>query len=495
MSDATQSRRRALMVALDAMEITLFDKLLAAGRLPNLARYARESHRLDVLSEGQSLHGSVWPTFSSGTKPGKHGVMFWTQWFEEEMAHLRNDDPRLHYDPFWAAIAEAGRRAIVVDVPYVPLVRHPGVLACEGWGLHDEIRPKSWPEDFRTELNRSFGKSPLSFDTVEPQSPADKLAMSRDMTLSTQRRAEILLALAAREDWDLLLMVSSETHKLGHYLAIPEQLDANTDNEAGIAAPLRALDAQWPAILDAVGPECDVSLFALHGFTPQVDYGEYLRQVIDLILGGEPVDHAAQPDLVRRMRNLLPDRVHRAIWARLPGSVRARRVAQQYGGGDATAPLFPVAFDGNAAARVSLRGRERDGIVDGEERERLIAELERLGTSLRTDDGEQAFIQMMRPQEVFPGPRAHRLPDAMLLANPAVIRAPRLHIDGKMLVSTRVEARNGDHTGRGFCYYRPGEGGRAPARKLIETVDFAPTALRLLGIEPPAGLDGSSFLS
>ena len=202
-SDVGERRRRVLMVALDAMEISLFDKLLAAGELPNLGRYVRQSHRMGVTSEGQSLHGSVWPTFASGTKPGKHGVMFWTQWFEEEMAHQRNDDPRLHYEPFWAPIAEAGMRTIVVDVPYVPLVRHPGVMAVEGWGLHDEVRAKSWPDGLMGELNATFGKSPLSFDTVEPQSAADKLAMSRAMTVSTRRRAEMLVAFASKPDWSI----------------------------------------------------------------------------------------------------------------------------------------------------------------------------------------------------------------------------------------------------------------------------------------------------
>ena len=53
----------ALMVALDAMEITLFDKLLAAGRLPNPRRAFRKSGRPGNLKRAR------WPCVQRGASP------------------------------------------------------------------------------------------------------------------------------------------------------------------------------------------------------------------------------------------------------------------------------------------------------------------------------------------------------------------------------------------------------------------------------------------
>lgn len=84
---------RTLMVGLDALEVTVVDRLLAEGRLPNLARFAARAVRLEISSDGANLHGTLWPTFAAGVGPGWHGIYQWMQWIAEEMRHRRNDHP------------------------------------------------------------------------------------------------------------------------------------------------------------------------------------------------------------------------------------------------------------------------------------------------------------------------------------------------------------------------------------------------------------------
>lgn len=78
--------------------------------------------------------------------PGHHGIYWWTQWLAEEGRYVRNSHGAFHYDPFWLDLAEAGRKVAVFDVPYTPAVRRPGVWTANGWGLHDEMEPVSYPE-------------------------------------------------------------------------------------------------------------------------------------------------------------------------------------------------------------------------------------------------------------------------------------------------------------------------------------------------------------
>ena len=485
------------MVGLDALDGALFGRLMGKGRLPNLARFTAALSPVEVRSDGETLHGSVWPTFASGTRPGSHGVYFWTQWLAEEMRHVRNSHAAFAYEPFWAALAPAGLRATVVDVPYVSAVEAPGFRTVMGWGLHDEVVPVSWPAGFRGWIERKHGKNPLGFDTVEPQSPRDKLKMAKAMRRGVGLRAELLVDLATRRDWDLLVTTFSELHKAGHYLSAPQPLGERATNEDALASIIKPLDDAWPRILESAGADCHVILFALHGTVEQVDFGAFGRQLLDVLAGRPPVDTSAHPDLLRRIRDLVPDAVHRAIWRRLPARVRAsRQGALTLGGADVTHDqLFTVVHDGHAAVRVNLAGRERDGMVSPAEREALLVQLDELAKRFRADDGQAAFTGLLRSDEQWPGPRSHRLPDALVVANSAVKGTHQLHRDdGLVLTSSRPEARNGVHTGRGFCFLRPAGGSRV-SRDVADNVDFAPTVLHLLGVDAPAQLEGESFVT
>ena len=60
---------RVVFVALDAMESVVFEHLLETGALPNISLFLKDSSKAEVTSEGDTLHGSLWPTFASGTGP------------------------------------------------------------------------------------------------------------------------------------------------------------------------------------------------------------------------------------------------------------------------------------------------------------------------------------------------------------------------------------------------------------------------------------------
>lgn len=489
-----QAGRRVLMVALDSLEITMLERFFAAGELPNLAAFAGQSERARVRSDGARLHGSVWPTFASGGGPGKHGIYFWTQWKAEDMAYTRNSDPAFDFDGFWSVLGPAGRRATVIDVPYVRPTDMPGIRIAAGWGLHDEMVAVSSPDGYMESIERRYGKHPLQFDVVEPLSGRDKLKMARDLRRGVHARAKLVRDLAASRESDLVLVVFSELHKAMHYLAAPEELASGITNERAVRAILEPLDRAWPDILEAAGSECDVLLFALHGIHEQRPFDGLGRQVLDVFAGREPVDDATQEDLLRRLRNMLPRQVHEAVWRRLPPALRARRhghlqTAQSELAGER---VFRVAHDGHPAFRVNLRGRERDGSVAPGDDARVLRELETLATGLTTPDGVPAFTGMWRSSEA-PGPRAHRLPDGILLTNPELKRVDELvGPEGLRLRTAATERRNGIHTSEGFLFARLSD--MKVTRAEVNALDFAPTVLELLGVERPA-FDGRSFVA
>jgi len=193
---------------------------------------------------------------------------------------------------------------------------------------------------------------------------------------------------------------------------------------------------------------------------------------------------------------MLPASIRRTIWKLLPAAMRAARTSSlALSGTDLSrSTLFSTLHDGHAALRINLRGRESPGLISIEEGEALIDELEALAMSFRSTDGQPAFIDMMRPQDRFPGPRAHWLPDALLMTNPGVKGTSALHGTDITLRSDAKEARNGVHTGRGFCFLQR-KAGTSVNRTRMDNQDFAPTVLELLGAPATTTLDGASILS
>ena len=489
------AERRVLMLALDALDISIIDRFCDEGRLPNIAAFRRGGHELGVNSDGEILHGSVWQTFASGTRPGNHGSYFWTQWLAEEQRHVRNNHPAFAFEPFWADFPSTGKRVTTVDIPYVPLIEGPGMRGVVGWGLHDEVVATSQPATFRGDVERRVGRNPLSFDTLEPQGGREKLEMARRLRLGVKRRAALMEQLVREGDWDLLITTFGEFHMAGHYLSLPQSLSEKTDNVAALAAIARAFDEALPRIVEAAGPNCDIFIFGLHGMRPQVDYAHFGRQIVDVVLGRPPLDTDAHPDLIRRIRNAVPDGVHRAIWKRLPARFRAARQGQiSLGRADAsTDPLFTLVHDSAPAFRLNLAGRELAGKLTVAEGEQKLLELEAFVTRLVTDDGRPAFESFIRPAVAWPGERSTRLPDAFAAPNREVVSTTALR-DGDSLTlrSMHPEARNGAHTGRGFCFVRPG-GAFDLLRDSVDAKDFAPTVIQLLGAPPPDRLEGTSF--
>lgn len=488
---------RVLMIGLDSFDDSLLQQLMDEGRLPNLAGFVANSQRAAVQSRGDILHGSVWPTFSTGTNAGKHGVYFWVQWLAEEMRHVRNSHPAFSVTPWWAELAKHGRRATVLDVPYLDAVRAPGFRTYMGWGLHDEVIPVAYPEGFKALVERLAGKSPLQADTMEPMGARAKLGMVRDMRLSVHKRAKLLTALAGDGEWDLLITTFSELHKAGHYLSAPTQLSPRLTNTDAMAEVLKPFDKALPKILDAAGPGCHVFIFAVHGMHQRFDYSGFGEQLLALLAGRPPVDPETRPDLIRRVRNLVPDPVHRFIWRHLPAAIRARRQHQiSTGRADLQHDaVFPVVHDGSPGVRVNLAGRERDGFVSKAEGEALLTRLEALAATFSTPEGLQAFPSHWRSAEAEPGPRSHRLPDALLLSNPAITEVRVLsNPEGTILSSARAEVRDGVHTANGFCFFRAA-GNERLLRESVDNTDFAPTVLQLFGIGPQDDFDGTSFIA
>jgi predicted AlkP superfamily phosphohydrolase/phosphomutase len=482
------------MVALDGLEIAVLRRAMDSGRLPNLRAFCETSRQLSVISDGERLEGTVWPTFASGTGPGTHGHHWFYQWVAEENRFVTGSDPRFDIEPFWKAALDAGKRVLALDVPYLRPLNHPNERIYNGWGLQDEMAEHFYPPSFRKEILKRHGRSKVHKDTLLTHTPEDRLKLARGLRAGARQRSRVLVDFAARRDWDLCIFGYGEYHLGGHHLSEPMALSPKVNNEQAMVSILRPVDDAWPDVVRAAGDDCDIVLFAVHGMQHKSSYAEAAQHMIELMAGREPAP-PPPPDLLRKLRNLLPQSVHQAIWLRMSAEFRMKRMIEAWSARMNFETDTLLVFEGDCAVaiRVNLLGREVTGKVAPGDARRAVTELFEYSRRFRTEEGEIPFVDVDFMEDLFSGKRLQLLPDATLKYNPKVARTRRLtRDDGYAFDLTGPESRNGIHTGHGFAFYRPG-GELSVARDDFPNEDFAPTILQRLGVEPPGHLEGTPF--
>jgi predicted AlkP superfamily phosphohydrolase/phosphomutase len=106
--------RRALIVGIDGATMRIADPLLDEGRLPNLARIAREGVMGPLRSEMPIRSPRIWNTIATGKTAAKHGIVDFTRKTSSgERRLLLSHDRRAH--ALWNIASDAGLGVSVVN--------------------------------------------------------------------------------------------------------------------------------------------------------------------------------------------------------------------------------------------------------------------------------------------------------------------------------------------------------------------------------------------
>jgi predicted AlkP superfamily phosphohydrolase/phosphomutase len=510
MSTPPAAPSRVLVVGLDMGDGTLIRHWSAAGHLPHLAALAASGTWFDLESPASALHTSTWPTFATGTLPGRHGVYYPYQPTPGRQL-ARHIGPDQYGEPtFWRRASGEGRRCAVYDVPETfpePDYRGRAIFDWGTWAWYGE--PATQPAALAAQVRKTFGPYPLGFEAKKlalniPDHIEDRLLRSVDYTRAT---AQWLLDDAP---WDLAVVGFCETHPAGHYLW-PAGAASVEAGDAAAFAPLlhvyRAIDTAIGALRDRLPPDAAMLVVSGDGVRPNHCGWHLLPGVmarLGYVTSRRPApatppasdSHAAsappRPSWAqtmvagarRQVSNILPWRVRDRIgvWMQTAGIDWSRTRA------------FTLQTDLEGCIRINLKGREPHGIVaPGAEYEALCAEIRtELEALVNPVTGARAVRQVWIRNEVFPGPRQEELPDLIVTWNDeapiTALQSPRLGtIEG-----VNPDPRTGTHSIHGFLL-AAGPSFAAGTRGRGRLTDVAPTVLRLLGSTGAHDLDGTSL--
>ncbi len=500
-----------LAIGNDAAEIELVDRLVAAGKLPNIAQLRAAGAQAVLTHRHGGLQSSVWRSFTTGGLVTSHGCYFPKAWRAERMRVEFINDAWPPVSPFWAHPSPRPLRTALIDVPYLsdPGPGFDGVFL-SGWQCHDVMPRRSRPSSLLGDITGRFGSSRLSDEHYGPQTPETLERTHRDCVAATGQIADICAWLMERDRYDLFVVVLGSAHRAGHYLWDLSQIDAAAlapDRRARLEAALEetyiACDAAVGRIEAAAPENARRLLFAMHGMGPNLAWYEKLQPLFELASGAGPSSGAPR-GIWGLVGGVLGSAPAKAVTSRVPRRLQhlltplwTKRMHDW-----STTTTFTVPSDLNGYIRVNQAGREPMGIVPASEARALLEQLAAGFLAIEDVDTGQPICLEAELIDDIAGPNAPMracLPDLVVRWADRPLRESRGARNRRgderrwPRVTRYGSGRAGNHRPNGWMIVTGPGIPRGASLGPTHAIDIVPTLCHWLGIKAPPGVDGRSI--
>jgi len=499
-----------VLIGLDAVEITLVERLLAEGRLRNLAALRARGCHGTLEAKPTGFLSMVWPSFWTSTRLGEHGWFFNKLWRPEAMRLQYVAPDWLPIRPFVDAPSLRDRRMALLDVPFLadPPAGMNGFFL-NGWQCHDDFGRRTHPAELWGRLQRGFGKPAQRPELFGPQTARTLLRQREEALASIEQFGRISAALLAEGEWDLFLTVFGGPHRSTHYLWNLSQVDVDglVPNERHVLENActeiyEGWDRALGEIVDGAPADARIVAFALHGMGTNQGWTEQFDRVVQRVHAGGEDGDAPRRGVAYRVKKALPWKLVRQVTTRLPAGVNHALVplwSKRMHDWSRTR-FFTLPADLNAYVRINLRGREAAGIVEpGAEYEALCQELKEAFLGFVDIDSGRPFVAGVERVDSLVGPDAparRYLPDLQVrwadlpIHESSGVRSQRY---GEIVWGHGFRlpsGRSGNHVDHGW-FVAVGPGIRpGPCRRAYETIDVIPTVFEWLDAERPSWFQG-----
>jgi predicted AlkP superfamily phosphohydrolase/phosphomutase len=444
--------RKLLVLALDAASPPLLRRWTADGTLPNLARAMSRGLVADTRApEGMEV-GATWPTFYTGLGPAGHG-MCWSDrvlpgtYRQQELSMFDVD----HLTPFWRTLSAAGKRVVVLDVPFTPPATGINGIQVVEWGIHDGIHDfHTVPKPLAAHLSRTYGTHPPPPECDTLRTDAAGYRDLRDRFVKgIELRGAMTRELLADGNWDFAIQNFNEIHCAGHMLW--HYHDPSHPNFDSVAASqdgdlLRevyvATDKEIGLLLEMVGSDVTVLIGSLHGMEHTAGSSLLLPHIMEALGAFAPARGSSQATKsapnqtasaagpIRQAKG--PKGMLKMLWHLVPRPLREAQynlrqwINTRYLQRGAPINIDPTrskAFQMGFGAgstfsgiRLNLKGREVGGILErGVESDQFIADLTAGLMEMINPETQRPLVRrVVRTADLFQGPRLEDLPDLMV---------------------------------------------------------------------------------
>jgi predicted AlkP superfamily phosphohydrolase/phosphomutase len=432
------------VIGLDGVGLRLVQDLSARGLVPNLAKLAAAGTMAPMRSSIPTISSVSWTGFMTGQNPGKHGVYGFADVKPGTLTMFFTNFGDVKSETLWDVAGRAGKRAIVMNIPNTYPARPLNGMLVSGF-VAVNMERAVYPQELLPRLKEHGYRIDVDYMNAHERPEA----FFADLTTTLEARRRVYLKLLRDEPWDLFIGVITECDRLHHYFW-NHYLDPSALHHGAFLDFYRRLDDVVGALVAALPAGTPVFVVADHGHTlihREFYPNTWLRAQGLLSLTSEKPKGLA--DLDPRSKVFVLD----------PGRIYVHRQGR-----------FPLGTVGPSEAE-ELLARVREGLLALRDE------------SAGAPEGGRPVPRVFDRDEIYHGPELATAPDMVLHFNEGYDPKGAL---GRTEVFGR-SALTGMHTYADalFLASRPG----LPTDDL-DITDLAPTVLHLLGIEPPAGMDG-----
>jgi predicted AlkP superfamily phosphohydrolase/phosphomutase len=502
------SNSRVVVIGLDGATWDIARPLMAAGRMPTLARLVAAGTAGPLASTVPPISAAAWVSFLTGQNPGRHGVYQFRKFDLRQYGGYRDDFATSRDYAGRSFLELVGQRGRTVGSVGVPMTYPPfpvnGFLVS---GFPRPFGPKAqvYPPALAAELGR--------WDEVQD---SFNFSLSAQATVETsdywvKKYSQIAQDALRQARYDLFLIVWNSTDNIPHLFwkytdpAFPAY-DAAGARQFGqvINHQYEIADAEMGRLLAALPDAANTTVLVMsdHGMGPhphrQVQLNAWLAG-LGLLTCKAGV--SSQPSLANRtvsqLRKRLPTQWRERLRARLPADVRADLYARHMNLSQIDWPAtqayrFKI-FPSVEGIVVNVRGRQPEGAVDPGDayeqvRDRLLAEL---GQLRDPETGDAIVVRASRREDLFEGPFLDDIPDILVELTDAYTGGSQL--EGPLVTPMplgELSKYSASHHPDGlFVFAGPGV---RPGHWLegAQITDLAPTLMHVLGVPVASWMDG-----
>jgi predicted AlkP superfamily phosphohydrolase/phosphomutase len=432
------------VIGLDGVGVPLVRELTARGLMPNLAALAARGTIAPMRSSIPTISSVSWTGFMTGKNPGKHGIYGFTDVKPGTLTMFFPNFGNVQGETLWDVAGRAGKRAIVMNIPNTYPARALNGLLVSGF-VAVNLERAVHPATLLPRLKEDGYK--IDVDYLNADQRPDAFFADLGETLEARRR--VYLRLLRDEPWDLFIGVITECDRLHHYFW-DQYVDPAAPHHGRFLDFYRCLDDVLGALLAALPPATPTFVVADHGHTlihREFYPNAWLRAEGLLRFTSEKPKGLADVDPASK------------VFVLDPGRVYVHRAGR-----------FPLGTVGAAEAD-DLLGRVREGL--------LALHDDAPGAPAAGRPVPRIFAR----DEVYHGPCVGSAPD--LVVHFADGYDPKGALSKKDVFGR--SALTGMHTYADALFVADRAG--VPVDDL-DIIDLAPTILTLLGVEPPAAMDG-----
>ena len=458
---------KTLILLLDSADPGLIKDWVADGQLPNIASMLENGDHRDIENLPGFGSSVFWTSIYTGVDPSFHGRYYKVQ--PQPPSYVVGDFGKdFRGAPFWKHLEENGRQIAVFDAPEAPVAGLQNGIEIYDWLSHRrDGLPGSYPPNLIAELKARFGDDPFKGNAnMAYRRGMDEQEIIRLCAKRVDQRTAATLAMLEARNWDMYLVNYSEPHDIGHlawHMLDKRDPAAGGTNENPLLRCYRNIDAAIGRLLPLVEPGGKAFIVLGPGMEPLVTFNHLLPEILRAFQGKQrkSSERWLSNSATRLMvSGLLPERLSQAL------RQSKRRVANKARHSSRQRYFTIPHTDNSGAVRISLKGREPDGLVEpGAEYAALCDEIcERL-MAIRDATGDTAIVSdIVRVRSEYNGPNLDLLPDLFVVwnrnAKTATVHSP----DIGALENPSFGVRSGDHTQFGMLISRDGLAKSLPSK-------------------------------